>query len=141
MLNITSLNNLSPYINGFMERWIISLIDSVVNPFSTIRTGTVRFRLLRRTKSSEKRLVLAWRITYIYIYIYIYRYIFISLYPNDSFSLMTHSCPLYVRLLYNHCNIKRALFTMQRLSLRFMGRKTIIIQNHNNTWQCILCHT
>ena len=65
MLNITSLNNLSAYINGFMESWIISLFDSVVNRFSTIRTGTMHFRLLRRTKFSEKRLVLAWRITYV----------------------------------------------------------------------------
>ena len=64
MLNITSLNNLSAYRNGFMERWIISLIDSVVNPFLTIRRYTMRFRLLRQTKSSDKRLVLVWCITY-----------------------------------------------------------------------------
>ena len=50
-----------------MESWIISLFDSVVNRFSTIRTGTMHFRLLRRTKFSEKRLVLAWRITYVFI--------------------------------------------------------------------------
>ena len=64
MLNITSLNNLSAYINGFMERWIISLIDSVVNPFSTIRRYTMRFNLGSCAELNlATTLVLAWRIT------------------------------------------------------------------------------
>ena len=67
-----------------MESWIISLFDSVVNRFSTIRTGTMHFRLQRRTKFSEKRLVLAWRITIIIYSVKITLY----LYSAISFSSM-----------------------------------------------------
>ena len=41
VLSITSLNNVSAHINGFMERWIILLIDSIVNPFLTILRYTM----------------------------------------------------------------------------------------------------
>ena len=90
MLNITSLNNLSAYINRFMERWIISLIDSVVNPFSTIRGASHTHTTARTHARTHAHTCIYVYIYYIYMYLYLSMYIYIYIHTHTYIYIHPH---------------------------------------------------